>query len=168
MSSSVMPNPGPCDAELGLAVVKVRAGPPSDAEGRLAVDSTFPPPLRRMRRRAGAFHDPADRQAAPDNLIVVGITVPVDHGGAQGYGFVVGHSAIMSQYRLSENLQLLDRAVCCTGDLHGPRRPPKPLIPRRGPCPRRRNIGRSPDGKMTIAFAAGAAILGIATAIGIR
>src|SRR5260370_36691636 len=46
-----------------------------------------------------------------------------------------GTSAIMSQYRLSENLQLLDRAVCCTGDLHGPRRPPSPLVPRRGPCP---------------------------------
>jgi len=75
-------NPGPWDAELGLAVVKVRSGPPSDAEGRLAVDVAFPPPLRRMHRRAGTFHDPADRQAAPDNLIVIGITVPVDHVGA--------------------------------------------------------------------------------------
>ncbi len=44
-----------------------------------------------MDRLAGSFHDPSDRQAAPDNLIVVGITVPVDHGGALAYGFVVGH-----------------------------------------------------------------------------
>src|SRR6202011_1795099 len=66
-------NPGPCDAELGPAVVKVRADPPSDAEGRLAGDGASPPPLRRMHRRAGTLHDPADRLAAPDNLIVVGV-----------------------------------------------------------------------------------------------
>jgi hypothetical protein len=31
--------------------------------------------------------------------------------------------------------ELLDRAVCGTGGLHGPRRPAEPLIPKRGPCP---------------------------------
>src|SRR5260370_12727823 len=91
-------NPGPCDTELGLAVVKVRAGPPSEAEGRLAVDVAFPPPLRRMHRRAGTFHDPADRQAAPDNLIFIGITLPVDHPGSPRPRFLIVHSAIMSQY----------------------------------------------------------------------
>jgi hypothetical protein len=70
-------------AILNLAlVVKVRAGARSATEGRLAVDVAFPPPLRRMDRRTGAFHDPANRQAAPDNLMVVGIAVPVNHGGA--------------------------------------------------------------------------------------
>jgi hypothetical protein len=48
-----------------------------------------------MVRRAGAFHNPADRPAAPNHLIVVGVIIAADHGGAQGDRFgIVGHSRI--------------------------------------------------------------------------
>src|SRR5258708_8016740 len=62
-------NPGPCDTELGLAVVKVRAGPPSDAEGRLAVYVAFPPPLLRIHRRPRTFPAPPAPQTHPAHLI---------------------------------------------------------------------------------------------------
>ena len=39
-----------------------------------------------MRRDTARPHDPANAQAAPDNLIIVRVPLVADHGGAQGDG----------------------------------------------------------------------------------
>jgi hypothetical protein len=79
----------PCGFELRLTVFEVEAAPVSARSG-LAVDVTGPRPLREVRWHAAALHDPANRQAAPDHLIVVGVALASDHGGAEGDGFRVG------------------------------------------------------------------------------
>jgi hypothetical protein len=41
-----------------------------------------------MSRKTEIFPDPANRQVAPDHLIVVSMTLAADHGDAQGDGFL--------------------------------------------------------------------------------
>jgi transposase InsO family protein len=68
----------PCDLELRFAVIEINADSAATTERRLAVQIAFPPPLRCIVRRAGAFHNSADRPAAPNHLIVVGVTIGFD------------------------------------------------------------------------------------------
>src|ERR1700691_2527642 len=66
------PHPRPCNLEPCLAVVEINPGAALAAERQSAIGVAFPPPLRRVVRRPGTFHDPANRQTVPDHLIVVG------------------------------------------------------------------------------------------------
>lgn len=45
----------------------------------------------RLRWHSAALHDPANRQAAPDHGVVVGVALAADHCPAQRDGFVIGH-----------------------------------------------------------------------------
>jgi hypothetical protein len=77
--------PCPCDQELGLAVVEVNAVPAVVVERLLAVKVAAPPPPA----NAGAFHDPAYRQVAPEHGVVVRVAFSADHGVAHSDCFVV-------------------------------------------------------------------------------
>src|ERR1700730_14552906 len=62
--------PRPCDLELGFAIVDVDAGPAVAAARRLAINVAVPRPLLFIVWHAAGSHDPANRQVAPDHLIV--------------------------------------------------------------------------------------------------
>src|SRR5258707_6251745 len=84
----------PCDLELSLAVLKIRALSAIAAERWLAVHIAAPRPLIDMSRKTGILPDPADpanRQAAPNYCVVVTVACPVDLGDLNGDGLVVEH-----------------------------------------------------------------------------
>jgi hypothetical protein len=68
---------------LAFAVLKIGARSEDAVERWLAVET--PPPLRRLRRHAGTFHDPANHG------IFVRVPLAADRGDAECDGFVVGH-----------------------------------------------------------------------------
>ena len=62
----------PSRPERDLATVEFKARPAG-----LAGEACGPTPLWDMRRQPARPHDPADRQAASDNLKIVGIGLPM-------------------------------------------------------------------------------------------
>src|SRR6266699_858354 len=89
------PDPGPCELEPKLAVLEIDPGSPVSGRRRLPVDVATPPPMR----VAGRLHDPADRQTAPNHLVVVFLPVAVNDGRTQRDGFqIVGHQLTCLQW----------------------------------------------------------------------
>src|SRR5258705_6701556 len=81
----------PCDLELGLAVLKIRALSAIAAERWLAVHIAAPRPLIDMSRKTGILPDPANRQAAPNYCVVLTVACPVDLVDINGERLVVEH-----------------------------------------------------------------------------
>jgi len=81
----------PCDLELGLAVLKIRALSAIAAERWLAVHIAAPRPLIDMSRKTGILPDPANWQAAPNYCVVVTVALPINLGDVEDNGFVVEH-----------------------------------------------------------------------------
>jgi hypothetical protein len=83
----------PRGLELLFAVLKIGALSAIATERRLAVHIAAPRPLINTIKKTGIFPDPANRQVAPDNRIVVGVALAANHGSAELDGFVVEHGA---------------------------------------------------------------------------
>ena len=99
--------PRPRGLELGYAVLKIGAAAVVAAKRRLAVEREAPTPLLRWGWwHAIAFHDPANRQRAPDHLIIVRLTLAAAHGDAQYDGFVVGHASHPDRCRSHGNMPI--------------------------------------------------------------
>jgi hypothetical protein len=114
----------PGDFELRFAILQIGVLAAIAAERRLAVHIAAPPPLIDMSREAGALPDPANRLAAPDHCVVVGVGLPVDLGDVNSEGFVVEHRSHTRVTRLTHvacNATVTDNLsdLRCEGPIRG-------------------------------------------------